>query len=175
MVSGAPDTGKSTIARELGVGLRLPVLSLDPIKEALADVLGLGDEDWSNRVGDAAAEVVFRLAADFPDAVAEGWWRGVRRDRALAEFAGAVEVFCRADPDLAASRSLARREAGRHRIHRDMINPGGVGSAAHIASLAATVTPLELGGPLIEADTGRQGAGAAAVAAVRTALGRSPL
>ena len=87
VVSGAPGTGKSTIARELGAALRLPVLSLDPIKEALADVLGLGDEDWSNRVGDAAAEVVFRLAADFPDAVAEGWWRGARRDRAVTVFA----------------------------------------------------------------------------------------
>jgi len=171
VVSGAPGTGKSTIARELGAALRLPVLSLDPIKEALADVLGLGDEDWSNRVGDAAAEVVFRLAADFPDAVAEGWWRGLRRDRAVAEFAGAVEVFCRVDPDVAAARSAARRESGRHPIHRDMINPAGVGSADHIASLAATVTPLRLGGPLVEVDTGRPGAGAAAVAAVRTALG----
>jgi hypothetical protein len=47
------------------------VLSLDPIKEALADVLGPGGEDWSNQVGDAAAEVVFRLAAAFPDAVAK--------------------------------------------------------------------------------------------------------
>jgi len=171
VVSGAPGTGKSTIARALGAGLRLPVLSLDPIKEALADVLGLGDEDWSNRVGDAAAEVVFRLAAAFPDAVAEGWWRGARRDRALAEFAGAVEVFCHSDPELAAERSLARREAGRHPIHRDMINPGGVGSADHIESLAATVTPLRLGGPLIEVDTGRPDAAADAVAAVRAVVG----
>jgi hypothetical protein len=62
VVSGAPGTGKSTIAAALGVALRFPVLSLDPIKEALADVLGLGGEDWSNQVGDAAAEVVFRLA-----------------------------------------------------------------------------------------------------------------
>jgi Adenylate kinase and related kinases len=76
VVSGAPGTGKSTIAAALGAALRFPVLSLDPIKEALADVLGLGGEDWSNQVGDAAAEVVFRLAAAFPDAVAEGWWRG---------------------------------------------------------------------------------------------------
>ena len=171
MVSGAPGTGKSTIARELGAGLRLPVLSLDPIKEALADVLGLGDEEWSNRLGDAAAEVVFRLAADFPDAVAEGWWRGARRDRAVAGFAGAVEVFCYCDPSLAAERSIARHEAGRHRIHRDMINPAGVGSAAHIASLVATVAPLGLGGPLIKVDTGQPSAGADAVTAVGAVVG----
>ena len=170
MVSGAPGTGKSTIARALGADLRRPVLSLDPVKEALADVLGLGDEDWSNLVGDAAAEVVFRLAVDFPDAVAEGWWRRARRDRAIAEFAGAVEVFCHCDPSLAASRVAARIGAGRHPIHRDVINPAGVGAAAHIASLAATVIPLRLGGPLIEVDTGRPDAGAA-VAAVRAALG----
>jgi predicted kinase len=90
VVSGAPGTGKSTIATALGAALRFPVLSLDPIKEALADVLGLGGEDWSNQVGDGAAEVVFRLAAAFPDAVTEGWWRGERRNRALGEFAGAT-------------------------------------------------------------------------------------
>jgi hypothetical protein len=37
--------------------------------------------------------------------------------------------------------------------------------------VSATVTPLGLGGPLIEVDTGRPGAGAAAVAAVRAAIG----
>jgi predicted kinase len=171
VVSGAPGTGKSTIARELGAGLRFCVLPLDPIKEALADVLGLGDEDWSNRVGDAAAEVVFRLAAGGADAIAEGWWRGDRRDRAVAEFAGAAEVFCHCDPDLAGSRVAARLGAGRHPIHRDAINPAGVGAAAHIASLAATVTPLGLGGPLVEVDTGQPGAAAQAVLAVRAVLG----
>jgi predicted kinase len=125
VVSGAPGTGKSTIARELGAALRLCVLSLDPIKEALADVLGLGDEDWSDRVGDAAAEVVFRLAADCPDVIAEGWWRGARRDRAVAEFGRAARVFCHCDPQLAAGRAIARRGAGRHPIHRVVINPAG--------------------------------------------------
>ena len=171
MVSGAPGTGKSTIARELGADLGFCVLSLDPIKEALADVLGLGDEDWSNRVGDAAAEVVFRLAAEGPEAIAEGWWRGERRDRAVAEFAGAVEVFCHCEPNLAGSRVAARLGAGRHPIHRDAINPAGAGAAAHIASLAAAVTPLGLGGPLVEVDTGQPEAAAQAVSAVRAVLG----
>jgi predicted kinase len=168
VVSGAQGTGKSTIADALGAGLRFPVLSLDPIKEALADVLGLGDEDWSNRVGDAAAEVVFRLSAAFPDAVAEGWWRGARRDRAVAEFAGAIEVFCHCDPQLAAERATTRIAVGRrHPIHRDMINPA---VADRVASLAATVTPLGLGQALVTVDTGRNDALVQAVAEVRAAV-----
>jgi predicted kinase len=168
VVSGAPGTGKSTIADALGAGLRFSVLSLDPIKEALADVLGLGDEDWSNRVGDAAAEVVFRLSAAFPDAVAEGWWRGARRDRAVAEFAGAIEVFCHCDPQLAAERATTRIAVGRrHPIHRDMINPA---MADRVASLAATVTPLGLGQALITVDTGRNAAWVQAVVEVRAAV-----
>jgi hypothetical protein len=88
VVSGAPGTGKSTVASALAQRLHLPLLSLDDVKEALADVLGMGDELWSNRVGDAAAEVVFRLANSFPGCVVEGWWRGARRVRAVEEFRG---------------------------------------------------------------------------------------
>lgn len=167
-MSGAPGTGKSTIAAALGTALRFGVLSLDPVKEALADVLGLGGEDWSNQVGDAAAEVVFRLAAAFPDAVAEGWWRGERRDRARVEFAGATEVFCHCDPELAAARSAARIGHGRHRIHRDVINPA-MGSD-RVRYLAETVPPLELGAGLVRVDTGRPDAGERAVQEVRALL-----
>ncbi len=42
VVSGAPGTGKSTIAAAVAAHLGWPLLSLDTIKEALADVLGLG-------------------------------------------------------------------------------------------------------------------------------------
>jgi predicted kinase len=167
VVSGAPGTGKSTIAAAVAADLRWPLLPLDTVKEALADVLGLGGEGWSNRVGDAAAEVVFRLAATFPDAVAEGWWRGARRERALREFAGAIEVFCRCDPETAARRMRSRHGAGRHPIHSDVINPSILDRAA---TLAATVMPLELGAPLVEVDTLQPDAPAKTVTAVRTAL-----
>lgn len=167
VVSGAPGTGKSTVAAALGAELHWPVLALDTVKETLADVLGLGDETWSGRLGDAAAEVVFQLCAQFPQAVAEGWWRGDRRERAAGEFAGAVEVFCHCDPQLAASRMRGRHAAGRHPIHRDVISPSLVDGAA---ALAATVTPVGLGAALIRVDTGQPGAPATAVAAVTAAL-----
>src|SRR2546426_2876822 len=78
VVSGAPGTGKSTVAAALAAQLHWPALELDTIKEALADVLGLGGHDWPDRLGDAAAEVLFRLCARFPDVVAAArrWWSG---------------------------------------------------------------------------------------------------
>src|SRR5215470_1755672 len=102
--------------------------------------------------GDAAAEVVFRLSAQFPDVVAEGWWRGARRERALREFAGAAEVFCHCDPALAVSRARDRHGVSRHPIHRDVINPSRM--LARVGELAATITPLGLGAALVTVDTG---------------------
>ncbi|MFN2522372.1 MAG: AAA family ATPase [Mycobacteriales bacterium] len=149
VVSGAPGTGKSTAANHLSHALHLPELSLDFLKESLADVLGTGDEQWSDRLGDAAAEVVFRLSKNFDACVVEGWWRGQRRDRACLEFAGFVEVFCHCDPAVAADRFALRRDSGRHPIHRDVINPNLI---ERVADLAATVEPLGIG-PLIRVDT----------------------
>jgi predicted ABC-type ATPase len=167
VVSGSPGAGKSTIADAIGDGLRWPVLSLDVIKETLADALGLGDQDWSDQLGDAAAAVIFRLSRTFPDAIVEGWWRGPRRARAQAVFAGAAEVFCHCAPELADRRMRDRIGAGRHPIHRDVISPAVLGRAAE---LAATVVPLGLGAALVEADTGQAAAPATALTAIRAAL-----
>ena len=58
VVSGAPGTGKSSVVAGLVQSLGRPLLSLDVVNEALADSLGFGDEHWSNKLGDAAAEVI---------------------------------------------------------------------------------------------------------------------
>jgi predicted kinase len=150
VVSGAPGTGKSTVASALAERLHLPLLSLDDVKEALADVLGMGDELWSNRVGNAAAEVVFRLANSFPGCVVEGWWRGERRVRAVQEFRGCIEVFCRCDPSVAQQRATARSRQARHPIHRDVINPTVLQG---FAQTAREVQPLRLGSELIDVNT----------------------
>src|SRR3954452_8148810 len=97
VISGAPGTGKTTVATTVAREFALPLVSLDVIKETLGDSLGLGDEGWSDRLGDAAAEVLFKLAPSFPAVVVEGWWRGDRRDRAIQHFRGWVEVACRCE------------------------------------------------------------------------------
>jgi glucokinase len=149
VISGAPGTGKSTIANALASGLGLPLLSLDMIKETLADVLGTGDEAWSDQLGDSAAEVIFRLRATMPASIVEGWWRGPRRERALGEFVGCVEVFCRCDPDVAEIR-MRERAGARHPIHRDVINPQLL---ERVADAVRTARPLGVGVALVEVDT----------------------
>ena len=146
--------------------LDLPLLSHDAVKEALGDSLGLGDEAWSDRLGDAAAEVLFQLTRSYPGLVVEGWWRRERRDRAIDEFAGWVQVFCRCEPALAEERARTRLAAGRHPIHRDVINPGMLDGAA---ANAASVVPLELAGHLIEVDTNGSLDSSSLVAEVRRA------
>jgi predicted kinase len=104
VVFGAPGTGKTTVATLLARRLKTGLLSLDTIKEALADVLGFKGEQGSSRLGDAAAGVLFDLTQAFPNVVAEAWWRRERAERALMEFEGWDEVFCTCSPDLAARR-----------------------------------------------------------------------
>lgn len=150
VISGAPGTGKTTVGSFIAGSLRVPFLSLDTLKEILADQLGSGDEGWSDLLGDTAAEILFRLTSTIPAAVVEGWWRRERRLRAMQEFEGCVEVFCRCEPALAEARMRARHGAQRHPIHRDVINPSLLDRAAH---LAETVVPLGVGRALIEVDT----------------------
>ena len=60
LVSGAPASGKTSLAEPLAAALDFPLVSEDFIKETLLDSLdgATGDQLWSRRLGTAAGEVV---------------------------------------------------------------------------------------------------------------------
>jgi len=95
VISGLPGSGKTTLARALATELEIPLLSKDVIKEALYDTLGIGDVEWSKRLGAASMDVLFALAAEGPGAVLESFWNHERAPKQLSCLRRPViEVHC---------------------------------------------------------------------------------
>jgi predicted kinase len=124
VVSGAPGAGKSTLARPLARALGLPLLAKDVIKESLFDSLGhvdLDERESSRKLGAAAMELLWRLAADSPSVVIEANFRpgsAYERERLQALTDRTVEVFCRVPVEVARARFEARAAtADHHPVH----------------------------------------------------------
>jgi predicted kinase len=121
LVSGAPGSGKTTLAVPLAAELGFALLRKDRIKETLHDALGAPESDlpWSNRLGAAAMELLWALAADAPAVVLEANFipRFAHvRNRIGALSARPVEVNCVCPPELAARR-YAERVPTSHPVH----------------------------------------------------------
>jgi predicted kinase len=167
-VSGAPGSGKSTLAVPLAAELGYALLRKDRIKETLHDALGAPEPDraWSRRLGAAAMELLWALAADAPAVVIEANFRPHHEyelDRIRELAAHPVEVHCECPPELAVRRYNARTT---HPVHvvttldldamMEYDRPVGLGSLVSVdttrpvqASVVATaVRRAQLGTPV---------------------------
>lgn len=126
LVSGAPGAGKTTLTVPLAAELGFALLSKDRIKETLHDALSGApgsapaiDLAWSRRLGGAAMELLWALAADAPAVVLEANFRpygAYERNRIPALGGRVVEVNCACPPEVAARR-YAARAAATHPVH----------------------------------------------------------
>ena len=118
-VSGAPGSGKTSLAVPLAAELGYALLGKDRIKETLHDALGAPEPDraWSRKLGGAAMELLWALAADAPAVVIEANFRPYsQHERAKLSGLAAqpVEVHCSCPPELAVRRYNARAT---HPVH----------------------------------------------------------
>ena len=148
-VSGAPGAGKSSLAGPLAAELGFTLITKDTLKETLHDALGAPEPDlaWSRRLGGAAMELLWRLAADAPAVVIEANFRPYSEfERGkLAGLAGlggrTVEVHCQCPAEVAAARYNARPT---HPVH--------VLKTLPVAAMSEYDRPVGIGG-LVLVDT----------------------
>ena len=127
IVSGAPGTGKTTLAMRLASSLRIPYLGKDFIKESLFDSLGVRDREWSMKLGIASIELLFKLIESHLEVgqslVAES---NFRRDYDVPRFNGLsekydlkiVEIHCATETQVLRTRLERRDRLGdRHAGH----------------------------------------------------------
>jgi predicted kinase len=162
VVTGPPAAGKTTVARALADGLRLPLIAKDPVKEALFDALGHEELQWTKRLGRAVYPLLFH--------VLESQLRAGRscvveanfdHDTASAELARlqerlpfrALQVVCTAAPDVLLARYRARTGT-RHPGHFDELRHDDVREAVEAGRWRA----LQLDGETVEVDTTDWGA-----------------
>src|SRR5262245_41076493 len=160
LVSGPPGSGKTTMARALGLRLGLPVLCRDDLKESLFDSLGGSDRAWSQQLGGAAFELVWLLldrllgagvsvvvAANLGERHRETFLR-------LQERAPCIpfEVYCWADAVTLMQRFAERIRTGeRHAGHVDQAD-----TVFTDAWVRAQHPPLRLGEHGMEVNTARE-------------------
>jgi predicted kinase len=149
VVTGAPGSGKSTVARALASELGLPLLAKDDVKESLFDILGIGDREWSRKLGAATYEILFavarRLLESGVSCTLESNFSHAEPLRSLPT-ARVVQIVCTAPTEVVLERYA-------HRVR----HPGHLDSEI-VAELRQRLAeeewkPLGLGGELIELDT----------------------
>jgi predicted kinase len=145
VISGAPGSGKSTVAKPLATALDLPLLEKDVIKEALGDVLGAEDLHASQRLGAATMHVLVQLARRNTGGVIESTWQPAIARQQLAGLAPIVEILCDVPIELAMQR-YADRSGQRHPVHFDQ-------QRLEPAAFRERAEPINGGWPVVRVDT----------------------
>lgn len=161
LISGAPGTGKTSLARRLSKSLPVVVLEKDAIKETLFDTLGEGSREWSSKLGGATFALLRMLVQTHLDAgqsvVVESTFQPEHDvpwlDRMREQYdIDVLELHCHTDPETALHRYAQRIDSNeRHQGHQAGMSPD-----AHIAELREryeSYGPLTTGAELVTIDT----------------------
>src|SRR5829696_8942420 len=122
LISGAPGSGKTSLARLIAQHHNLPSFSKDAFKEMLFDNLGWSDRIWSKKLGLTAYELLYysaesilktghplMLEANFNPAIAT--LRLLELQQRYYKYQ-TLQLFCQASEEVLLQRYIERAETG---------------------------------------------------------------
>lgn len=159
VVTGAPATGKTVIARRVAKALQLPLVCKDDLKELLFDDLGWSDQAWSRRTGAASFNLIFYFAeciigAGGSTVIEANFKREMGHEARFKNLQARtpfqpIQIRCRAESHVILSRFKARVETGeRHPGHVDQFN-----ADALLSNIERGIYRIDIGGSVYEVDT----------------------
>jgi glucokinase len=152
LINGLPATGKTSLGEHLQNRFNAPLLTLDTIKEAMFNELGIGDREYNRMLGRATKEVIWAVISEFPPnslAIVDAWFGFPPYDKVFeglkrAGVARFVELWCHAPGEILAARYLERVD------HRHKGHPGRE-YAPELEEVARRAAPMNIG-PLYSID-----------------------
>ena len=146
LINGLPASGKTILGRNLAEKFNAPLMTLDKIKEAMFNGLGIGDREYNRSLSRACKEIIWALIAEFPkDAliIVDAWFGFPSYEKVFhgLEHAGIdhfVELWCNAPGEILAKRYLERVDL-RHKGH-----PGSE-YAHELVEIAKIAVPMNIG------------------------------
>ena len=160
LITGAPCTGKTTIAQHLAGKFQLPVVHKDDIKERLFDRLGWKtDRQWSKLLSLASFDLLYY----FIDAQLNAGQSLIAEANFKADFDTpfilglqelypftTFQIYCYADREILMQRFVERgNSTERHAGHIDQAMAADIQTSL----LKNEYRPLEVGGQLVEINT----------------------
>lgn len=129
IINGNSCTGKSFLLQKLTQKLDLPNVSRDEFKEMLFDQMGIGDAEWSKKLGGMSYSLFFmtieKLLKTKKSFTVENNFNPKQHSQAIKSLLEkyeyeSIEIFLEAEPGIILSRQKTRWESGeRHRGHAD--------------------------------------------------------